>query len=329
MSIALSHDDLTEHLARAALPRWGLAGAALRLLNRSENSTYLVTRDAGPPVILRVHRAGYHTINGIMTELAWMRALQAEAGVKTPQAIPGLDGEDVQTIAHPALGEPRHCVLFAFIDGKEPEPGEDLHEPFKQLGEVTARTHNHSEGWRRPPFFERLSWDFEHSIGATPNWGPWTDGPGLTPDAHALFARMVATIGRRLARLGKAPHRFGLIHADFRLANLLVHNGDVRVIDFDDCGLGWFLYDAATAVTLFEHSPEVPALLDAWLEGYRRVRPLPKEDETELWTLIMMRRLTLFAWLGSHADTALARQVGPGYCETSCELAERYLQRFG
>ena len=40
----------------------------------------------------------------------------------------------------------------------------------------------------------------------------------------------------------------GLIHADFSLANLLIHKGDLRVIDFDDCGLGWFLYDAVTSV---------------------------------------------------------------------------------
>jgi len=110
-----------------------------------------------------------------------------------------------------------------------------------------------------------------------------------------LLARTVDVIEYRLAHLGKALHRCGLIHADFRLANLLIHEGNVRVIDFDDCGLGWFLYDAASAVTFFEDRPEVPALLDAWLEGYRRVRPLAKEDETELWTLIMMRRLTVFA----------------------------------
>lgn len=330
MNTAKSHDDQIENLAHVALRCWSLEGAALRLLNRSEDSTYLVTPEgAGARVILRVHRAGYHTINGIKTELAWMRALQAEAGVTTPQAIAGLDGEDVQTVSHPGLDGARQCALFEFIEGTEPAQDEDLRAPFKQLGEVTAHTHNHTEHWHRPPFFERQSWDFEHSLGAEPNWGPWTEGPNLTPDAHELLARTVDVIEYRLAHLGKALHRCGLIHADFRLANLLIHEGNVRVIDFDDCGLGWFLYDAASAVTFFEDRPEVPALLDAWLEGYRRVRPLAKEDETELWTLIMMRRLTVFAWFGSHNDTLLVQQEGPGYCKTSCELAELYLQRFG
>jgi Ser/Thr protein kinase RdoA (MazF antagonist) len=333
MSEMLSHESLMRSiglLAEAALPRWGLEGAALKMINHSENTTYLVA-PAGDvrPVILRVHRPGYHTVDGIRSELAWMRALQAEGGVPTPQAIPGRDGEDVQTVSHPSLGTPRNCVLFHFIEGAEPQQDHDLTEPFKQLGEVTARTHLHSMRWRRPAFFERTVWDFEHSIGATPNWGPWTEGPDMTPARLPLLQKLVAAMGRRLAAYGQGQDRYGLIHADFRLANLLIHQGDIRVIDFDDCGLGWFLYDAGTAVSFFEHKPEVPGLIDAWAEGYRRVRPLSKEDEAELPTFVMLRRMILFAWMGSHAETDLAKQEGPAYADGTCEMAERYLTKFG
>ena len=121
MSGMLTHEQLLAavgQVAEAALPRWGLEGAALKMINHSENTTYLVTPSSGArPVILRVHREDYHSINGIKSELAWMRALQAEAGVLTPQAIPGKDGQDIQTVSHSALPNPRNCVLFEFIDG--------------------------------------------------------------------------------------------------------------------------------------------------------------------------------------------------------------------
>lgn len=328
----MTHDKLLsaiEALGRAALPRWGLDGATMRLVNHSENTTFFVTPGAGgTTVVLRVHREDYHTVDGIRSELAWMRALEAEAGVKTPQAIPGTDGADVQTVAHPALPRPRNCVLFAFIEGDEPAQ-DRLIEPFKQLGEVTGRTHNHSVRWVRPAYFQRLTWDFDHAIGRTPNWGPWTEGPDLSPERRSLLQRLVDVLESRLGRFGKAPTRYGLIHADFRLANLLVKDGDTRVIDFDDCGLGWFLYDAATAVSFIEHRPDVDELMAAWLEGYRRVRELPAEDEAELWTFIMLRRMTLFAWIGSHKDTDLAKEEGPAYSQGTCDLAERYLRRFG
>jgi Ser/Thr protein kinase RdoA (MazF antagonist) len=336
MSGTLTHDQLLQavgHVAQAALPRWGLAGATLKMINHSENTTYLVTpKSPGPdamrPVILRVHREGYHTTNGIKSELAWMHALQADANVLTPQAIPGRDGEEIQSVSHPSLPRPRNCVLFHLIDGHEP-PQTNLIEPFKQLGEVTARCHIHSMGWTRPPYFERLTWDFEHSLGKHANWGHWEDGPDMTPERRPILQRLVDTLQRRLNTFGKRPDRYGLIHADFRLANLLIHKGNTRVIDFDDSGIGWFLYDAGTAVSFFEHKPEVPELMEAWKEGYRRVRPLSKEEDDEIWTFILLRRMLLLAWMGSHHETDLAKQEGPAYCAGSCEMAEKYLSRYG
>ena len=52
-----------------------------------------------------------------------------------------------------------------------------------------------------------------------------------------------------------------------RLANLLIDGDVTKVIDFDDCGFGWLLYDCATTVSFFEHKPEVPELLAAWVRG--------------------------------------------------------------
>lgn len=332
MSALLTSAQLTpfiDDIAAASLQRWDLAGAQVQLINHSENWTYRVTpTGTARPVILRVHRAGYHSLNGIRSELAWMRALQREAGVKTPQAIPARDGEDIQSVAHPALDEARHCVLFDFIDGIEP-PQDDLIAPFRQLGEVAARCHDHSQGWQRPDYFDRLSWDFDHAVGSRPNWGDWCHGPDCSPDRAAIIQRAVDLLEKRLKAFGQGGDRYGYIHADFRLANLLLHEGDVRVIDFDDSGLGWFLYDAATAVSFFEDRADVPDLMEAWKEGYRRVRSLSREEETEIDSFILLRRLTLFAWMGSHSETDLARAEGPGYSRGTCDLAERYLSRFG
>jgi Ser/Thr protein kinase RdoA (MazF antagonist) len=115
------------------------------------------------------------------------------------------------------------------------------------------------------------------------------------------------------------------VHADTRLANLLVHDGSVAVIDFDDSGFGWYLYDLGTAVSFFEHAPEVPGLIDAWLTGYRAIATLSAEDEAEIWTFILFRRLLLVAWIGSHRGVDIAAELGAGYTQGSCDLAERYL----
>jgi Ser/Thr protein kinase RdoA (MazF antagonist) len=114
-----------------------------------------------------------------------------------------------------------------------------------------------------------------------------------------------------------------------RLANLLIDGAVTKVIDFDDCGFSWLLYDCATTVSCFEHKTEVPALLQAWLRGYRKIIALPEEDEAEIWTFVMLRRLLIVAWIGSHSETDLAQSMGLDYTRGTVPLCEDYLARFG
>ena len=59
------------------------------------------------------------------------------------------------------------------------------------------------------------------------------------------------------------------------------------------------------------------------------MRKLPKEDEAEVPTFVMMRRLLLVAWIGSHSGTDLAKDMGAEFTATSCDLAENYLGTYG
>lgn len=328
----LSEDAKQAHLfdvATRAAPLWGVpADVEITLLNISENATYRLDHNTfSEPLILRVHRTGYHTRNGIKTELAWTKALQAEAKVETPQAVPSLNQELIETISTPALNEERFVVMFEFIPGDEPDEN-DLLEPFSRLGEIAAKMHQHAKTWQRPPYFERLVWNVETTIGANGNWGDWHDGPGLDAESIRVLEQMSDLIAKRLARFGDGPDRFGLAHADLRLANLLEHEGETRVIDFDDTGLTWFMYDFATAVSFMEDREDMPALIDSWVGGYRRVAPLSDEDVAEIPTFLMLRRLAILAWIGSHSETELARELGIPFAKASVPLAKKYLDTF-
>jgi Ser/Thr protein kinase RdoA (MazF antagonist) len=331
----LPHEQQLERLkqlAVAALAHYELPpGATVEMINLSENATYRVD-DPGSARrwAMRVHREGYHSKAAIASELAWLTALRRDGAAITPIPRPGRDGALVQTVAHPLMPRPRNVVLFDWEEGLEPsETDEAIKEWFEILGETTAHMHAHVRGWKAPDFFTRHTWDFATSLGNTPHWGSWRDGMGLNRDREALFGRTVDLIERRLARFGKGPERFGLIHCDMRLANLLIDGDVAKVIDFDDCGFSWLLYDCATTVSFFEHSPEVPELLAAWVNGYRKVSDLSAEDEAEIPTFVMLRRLLLVAWIGSHSETELAQSMGVSYTEGTVGLCEAYLLKFG
>src|SRR6266705_2022674 len=160
--------DVLQRVTRcvqAAIGGYGCHPAAtVRLLNVSENATYLVDDPDSGQSILRVHRLGYHSEAEIESELAWMDALRAEAGVRTPRVLPAADGRRVVTVPEPGGAAARQCVRFEYLAGSEPAvtpggsgpspddavsprtgPAEALH--FEELGEITARMHTHSRQW--------------------------------------------------------------------------------------------------------------------------------------------------------------------------------------
>ncbi|MBJ7546173.1 phosphotransferase, partial [Pseudomonas sp. OA3] len=153
----------------------------------------------------------------------------------------------------------------------------------------------------------------------------WRNALGLTAEGREVLERTQALLRGQTEAYGMAPERFGLVHCDMRLANLLVDGERLTVIDFDDCGFSWFVYDFAACLSFLEEDPRVGEFLAAWLEGYRSVAPLSEEDERAIPMFLMLRRMQLTAWVASHAETPTAQSMGEDYTRGTVALAQRYL----
>jgi Ser/Thr protein kinase RdoA (MazF antagonist) len=269
------------------------AGKAARLINHTENHSFLVDGR----YVLRVHPPS-RSRDAIDDELRWLSALRRDTDLVLPEQLRPV-----------GMANGQSAVLFRYIPGVEPVPGVPL---FEQLGRWAATLHlNAGQGPHRP------IWD-EGLLDAD---GPWGDWRTMSTELNGLDAHLRA----RLAAYGKSENRFGLIHADMRLANVLADGDRLALIDFDDCGLGWFMYDFAAAVSFLETDERLPAFRDAWLRGYTAMRPLESGDIDILGTMILLRRMALLAWIGIHADTGLARAHVATFAADTLRLAEALL----
>jgi Ser/Thr protein kinase RdoA (MazF antagonist) len=97
-------------------------------------------------------------------------------------------------------------------------------------------------------------------------------------------------------RIGQGCDVFGLIHGDLHQENYLFHQGQVRAIDFDDCGYGYYVYDLAVTLFNVRFRPDTPLLREGLLAGYRSVRPLTVEHEQYLDTFMDLRDLQMMIW---------------------------------
>ncbi|MGB8407650.1 MAG: phosphotransferase [Mycobacterium sp.] len=314
-----------ERFAHAALTHYQLDSATVRLLSFSENGTFLVETGSGAHPqrqVLRVHRPGYHSPAAIESELDWMESLRLDSAITTPRVIPAPDG---RRVVQARIGDEVRLVdLFTFVEGTIAEDdASDI--SFSELGTITAELHEHVQQWTRPAGFTRFRWDLDTMLGAGGRWGNWRDAPALSASDAAVIEDAERKVIDRLTGYGMGPHRFGLVHNDLRMSNLMVHEGRITVIDFDDCGWSWYLADLGAVVSFVEDSPGAARIVDEWLDGYRRVRDLTFADLAEIPTFVMLRRLMLTAWIGTHPESEPAQTLGDRFASGTAQLAQAYL----
>lgn len=304
----------------------------VKLIVLSENATYMVknkktNENAG---VLRVSRPGYHTLSELESEMNWLRQINDYTPLVVANPINGTDGKPVQQVTG-SDGNVYYCIICDYLPGIEPDESNaaKIVKDFEVLGETTAYLHRQASIWNGTKSIDRIEWTYDNIIGQTAAWGRWQDFSNMTPEAEEILVGACRIIEKRLKRYGRNPNNWGLIHADLRLANILVDGGIIKVIDFDDCGFGWRLQDLASSISFIEHKEIIPKLINAWLKGYKKVMPFTDTDFEEIDTFILMRRLQLMAWLASHKDSGPVAELSVGYLDGTLRLTERYVRLFG
>lgn len=319
-------------LAMQALRIWDLDDTAqVELIKHRENAVFSVST-ADARYALRVHRADYHTDQELASELQWIEAINSDE-LRTPQAIRTPSGELFSHVSADGVPEPRQVDLLEWFAGKPmgsvedglAEEVEDVGGLFHEIGRLMAVTHNHSNAWTPPADFTRHAWDEEGLLGEAPFWGRFWELDALSDAQRATLLKVRARTRDDLAAFGKTPDRYGLIHADFVPENLLIDGDDICLIDFDDSGFGWHMFDIATTLFFFMGESFFEAAVAGFIEGYRGARPLADEQLQQLPLFMLLRGTTYLGWVHTRSETDTAKEMTPMIVEAVEALAREYL----
>ena len=101
------------------------------------------------------------------------------------------------------------------------------------------------------------------------------------------------------------------------------------IIDFDDSGFGWYLYDLAAALSFLEERSDLEQLIGSWLSGYQRHYDIPQELKEYIPIFIMLRGLKLMGWVGYQScGLPFARDIGPQFTVDTCIMANKIVSRY-
>lgn len=304
-----------------ALSFWGLPpDTKITLLAERENRVFKVECPSQPLSVLRVHRAGYHSDDALQSELQWMQYL-AEQGMPVPVPVPTIAGELwVEIDGH-------QVDRMSWLDGRalgqagKPLVLDDRLLTFRNLGESMARLHELSDAWELPAGFAREHWDLDGLLGEQPLWGRFWENPRLSDQQRSILklarSQLMVLLSEQTVGLD-----YGLIHADMVRENVLLTGNQPHLLDFDDAGFGFRLFELATTLFKTRAEPDYVALEQALIEGYVSVRRL---DVRLLPEFILLRALTYVGWIVPR----MAECGGEARCveaiERAVALAEEFL----
>lgn len=290
---ALTPPGQARRLRRAALlalDRYDLAVARVRLLDNYYNAIFRVDAADGARYALRISAPGGRSLTDIRSELCWLEALRRDTALVTPEPLPARDGAPVVTVEAPGVPEPRHCVLFRWIAGRD--AGETPTPPVaRQLGLATATLHDHADRFVPPAGFTRRRIDAAWPFGTPPAIASDESDGRFPPGRRAVFRAAAERVGAALAALYADPGGLRFLHTDLHLWNAKLHRGTLRLLDFDDSRWCYPVQDLGIALFHLQGLPNAAKLRAAFLDGYGSLRPSPATHAGQLDTFVAARQL--------------------------------------
>lgn len=289
-----------EALANEAALHWN--GSVIRLISHRENAVFEMATPDGRAA-LRLHREGYQNDAAIRSELWWCAALAA-LDIAVPKPIAAQTGALLVALASGRIasavgwltGTPLGYAAVPFD-----QPLAQIVQRHRALGRLIASLHTATDRLTLPTDFTRPRWDIDGLVGESPFWGRFWDHPAATPDQTKTLIRARAFLQAYLTNHAATGKDFGPIHADVLRENILVNGNSLSLIDFDDSGFGFRLYDLGTVMSQNLYEPGYAQIRDALIAGYAETRTATVQ-QVEMFTL--MRCCASVGWTAPRLDAA-------------------------
>ncbi|RFB98040.1 kinase [Rhizobium leguminosarum bv. trifolii] len=279
-----------------------VAPVSCRLLQRGLNDVYLAVGGDSERYVFRLSHQRARGPADVKTETAFLTHLR-QSGV--PVAEPILTRDGALFLRGYAPEGAREGVLFRAIDGRKPQgmgAGDALAN-----GKTLALMHNAAETFSPDGALYRL--DLEHLLFrplARIRDGGVVEDADIRNDLEHIAARTAEAIE------AFSSLTWTYCHGDCHGFNSRINDaGEAVFFDFDDGGPGYLAYDLSVflwAQVSFGRSST--AMWDAFIHGYRAVRPITPEDFEAALRFVIVRHFWLMGEYASRAQEWGSEAVG-------------------
>jgi Ser/Thr protein kinase RdoA (MazF antagonist) len=285
--------------AREALNAFGLGGSRLTTLDRRRNAVFRVDADNGQRFALRLRSADRFNDAAARVQVRWLQRL--DGVVPRP-----LRTKDNQPFVRLRVGEELwRATCLTWVPGRTARASAFVKpDSLRAVGRTVAQLHNSAQRYGPAAMAQCPQLDAKYFFGPQTCVGP-IGRSYLTASQHTLVRRAADRIRRAMRRTRHSPRHVGLIHGDLEPPNWVFSAGLARPIDFDEFGVGPFLFDLLQVIWTHALWPQYPRFRADLLAGYESLRPLPPDDRREL---DLYQAIPFLVWLNRGASQNVESQ---------------------
>lgn len=316
-------------VAQTVIEHWGLVVNDVSWLGYTNNAVFKVDAQQGS-YVLRLHPPGRIDVPALTSELQWLRAIRHNTDLIAPFPYEiASDGMLFATGRSDDLPAP-HTVLgtlFEHIDGQAKTADALTEDDMSRIGAYLAKLHTVGQ-FTPSTSFVRPTLDWEGLFGEASLYNPRENAHVITDGQLAVFDAVAKRVQDVMQSLGQSQDAFGLVHADLLAKNILFHEGDVRALDFEYAGWGYFLYDLTPILWQLksDRAEDYVHLEDAMWAGYTRVKPQTDNHRDMLDVFIAGRQLASCRWLAVNLGHPAVRDVAPQLLAQRTDELQQFLK---
>ena len=274
--------------AREILAEYGLHDVEISCINYEFNATFKVVTDNGDKYALRINVNSTRTPSNMQAEIEFVNFVSRIPGLKTPRPVANNMDRYITSVLHTESGRTVHGILYTWLEGEE-IGDEPTHQQLVKVGAAMATMHQSSSQFKLSemaelPTFSDWLWGTQDFL--------LSDRSHLTQEQFDAIRDAVTIIEKDTRNLFSS-NPIQVIHGDLHGWNLMWHEGELSIFDFDDCGYGIPHQDLA--VTLYYL--DTPEQYEGILEGYRSICEIPAYSKAQMSSLLLQRRLVLLNYL--------------------------------
>ncbi len=286
-------------IVEKALLNYDLDVDIVRFYAEHSNVMYSITTKSGEKYIMKIARPGDHNLPELQASNTWLSELHKLADFNALKPVETRKKELVIEVDADFLDEPRYCMIYEWLHGRNFSRKISIKNCYS-WGKKLAKIHNLSEQLlqKSHPSAEIYSvlmkwdrvfyWDPEEIFSK--KYEEYMSG-----NRRKLFKQGVEIVKSALADLYNSENTEKpiILHGDFHLDNIKVHQGKFYALDFEDAMWGYPVQDIAIALWYISKNKKRKVFYRAFQEGYSSLRKWPVKYPGEIEAFFIGRVLML------------------------------------